>query len=411
MAAPGEGRRLGAWAATAMVVTNVVGVGIFLTPATMLRTVGSPAAATAIWLGMGLLSAAGAICYAELGTRFPRAGGGYVFLREGFGPATALVHGWISLLVVDPGLTAALALGLSQYLLALVEAPASWGPAVAMVTIVSFGAVTLLGIGASAALMTWTAAAKLLAVGALVTATLLRQEPPVLDPDAAAPVAGLPGAGAVAASVMAAFFAFGGWWELGRMAGEVAEPRRTMPSALLGGIALVTSIYVIATLGFMRVAGGGVPASDEALVAAMGTSLFGAWGPTALTAIVVVAVGGSLAATMLGSPRLYLAMARDGLFPRSLARFDPARGTAPWLTLVQVVLSCAYVAAGTFEQILGYFVPAAVFFLGLSAAAVLRLDRPSDPTIFRAPLHPLPILLFLTLVVGVLALFVVGRLL
>ena len=135
---------------------------------------------------MGLLSAAGALCYAELATRFPRAGGGYVFLREAFGPAAAFVYGWMSLLVIDPGLTAALAIGLSQYLLALVDAPASWGPAVAMATIASFGAVTLMGIGASAALMTWTAAAKLLAVGALVTATLLRQEPPALDPAAAA---------------------------------------------------------------------------------------------------------------------------------------------------------------------------------------------------------------------------------
>jgi basic amino acid/polyamine antiporter, APA family len=408
MAAPGDARRLGPWAATAMVVANVVGVGIFLTPATMLRTMGSPASATAIWLGMGLLSAAGALCYAELATRFPRAGGGYVFLREGFGPKAAFVHGWISLLVVDPGLTAALALGLSQYLLALMGAPPAWGPAAAMGAIVSFGAVTLVGIGASAALMKWTAAAKLFAVGVLVAATLMREEPTPVDQAAALAA---PGADAVAASVMAAFFAFGGWWELGRMAGEVAEPRRTMPRALLGGISLVTSVYVVATLGFMRVAAGRLPASDEALVAAIGTSLFGSWGSAALTAIVVVAVGGSLAATLLSAPRLYLAMARDGLFPRSLARFDASRGTAPWLTLLQVVLSCGYVAAGTFEQILGYFVPAAVFFLGLSAAAVLRLERPSDPAVFRAPFHPVPIVLFLTLVVGVLSLFVVGRLL
>ena len=110
------------------------------------------------------------------------------------------------------------------------------------------------------------------------------------------------------------------------MAGEVTAPRRTMPRALVGGIALVTAIYAVATLGFMRAAAGQAPGSDEALVAAIGASLFGSSGSGALTAIVVVAVGGSLAATLLGSPRLYLAMARDGLFPTALARFDRRAG-------------------------------------------------------------------------------------
>lgn len=407
MAPPGDPpRRLGTWAATAMVVANVVGVGIFLTPATMLRTMGSPAAATAIWLAMGLLSTAGALCYAELATRFPRAGGGYVFLREGFGPRAAFLHGWMSLLVVDPGLTAALGLGLSRYLLALAAAPAAWEQGAAMAVIVVFGAVTLIGIDASATLMKWTAAAKLVAVAVVVAATLARQSPASVDQAAAA---GLPSAGAIAGALIAAFFAFGGWWELGRMAGEVTAPRRTMPRALVGGIALVTSIYVVVSIGFMRAAAGLAPSSDEALVAAVGTSLFGAAGSPVLTGIVVVAVGGSLAATMLGAPRLYLAMARDGLFPRTLASFDPTRGTAPRLTLLQAALACGYIAIGTFEQILGYFVPAAVFFLGLSAAAVLRLPRPDDAAVFRAPFHPAPILLFLALAVTVLGLFVVGR--
>lgn len=408
MAQPSQPRRLGTWAATAMVVAQVVGVGIFLTPATMLRTVGSPAGATVIWMSMGLLSMAGALCYAELTTRFPHAGGGYVFLREGFGPRTAFVHGWMSALVVDPGVTAALGLGFSQYLLALVGVPSAWGPAAAMGTIATFGAVTLLGVNVSARLMTWTAGAKLLAVGGLVAATLGRTTPELGQP-VLAPADGTLGAEAVAASVIAAFFAFGGWWELGRMAGEVQAPRRTMPRALVGGIALVTCIYVLAGVGFMRAAAGQAATSDEALVAALGSALFGPAGSAVLTAIVLVAVGGSLAATMLGSPRLYLAMARDGLFPQALAASDTYRGTTPRLTLVQVVLACGYVAVGTFDQILGYFVPSAVFFLGLSAAATLRLPRPTAPDVFSAPFHPVPLLLFLALVGVVLALFVVGQ--
>jgi basic amino acid/polyamine antiporter, APA family len=142
----------------------------------------------------------------------------------------------------------------------------------------------------------------------------------------------------------------------------------------------------------------------------VGTALFGDAAGRLLAAMVVMAVAGSLAATLLGAPRVYLAMARDGLFPSRLARFDASRGASRGLTLVQVTLACGFVLIGTFNEILGYFVPSAVFFLGLSAAAVLILPRPaSDAAVFRAPLHPLPILLFLALIVAVLALFVVGQ--
>src|SRR5262245_11959618 len=111
-------RRLGTWAATAMVVTQVVGVVIFLTPATMIRTLGGAGSTLVVWAVRGPLSAAGALCYAELSTRFPLAGGAYVFLREAFGSRVAFIYGWMTLLVIDPGLTAALGIGLAQYLLA-----------------------------------------------------------------------------------------------------------------------------------------------------------------------------------------------------------------------------------------------------------------------------------------------------
>jgi APA family basic amino acid/polyamine antiporter len=121
-------------------------------------------------------------------------------------------------------------------------------------------------------------------------------------------------------------------------------------------------------------------------------------------------VAGSLAAVLLGAPRVYLAMARSGVFPASLVRFDPRRQSAPRATLIQIGLACLLVMLGTFDQILGYFIPAAVFFLGLSAAAILFLPRPPEsPGIFRAPWHPLPIIVFLILVVIMVVLFAVGR--
>jgi APA family basic amino acid/polyamine antiporter len=155
---------------------------------------------------------------------------------------------------------------------------------------------------------------------------------------------------------------------------------------------------------------GAMPESDQAFVSIVGAHLFGAAGGRLLAAMVVVAVTGSLAATLLGAPRLYVAMARDGVFPERLARMNAGRGSVPGSTLVQVVLASALVALGTFNDILGYFIPCAVFFLGLSAIAILILPRPpSDERVFETPCHPLPIALFLILVVALLVLFAVGQ--
>jgi APA family basic amino acid/polyamine antiporter len=393
-----------------MVVTQVVGVGIFLTPALMIRALGSTRAAFVIWAVMGTLSIAGAICYAELTTRFPTAGGGYVFLREGFGARSAFVFGWMALLVMDPGITAALGIGFAQYLLAAFGARPDLVPVAALATTVAFGVLTLAGVGASAAVLRWTAIAKFAIVAILVGAAAIRvgAELPV-HANAAAGV-GRIGMDAIAASFIAAFFAFGGWWELGRMSEEVESPRRTMPRALIGGLVLVTAIYAAVSLAYVMSAPTAVAGTDEAFVAIVGAALFGPTAGRLLALMVAIAVSGSLAATLLAAPRMYLAMSRDGLLPPQLAHFDERRGAAPALTLIQVSLACLLILLGSFDQILGYFVPVTVFFLALSAAAILRLPRPAaGGEVFRAPLHPVPILLFLFLMVSVMALFLIGQ--
>jgi APA family basic amino acid/polyamine antiporter len=391
-----------------MVVGEVVGVGIFLTPATMMRTLGTPARALVVWAVMGALSAAGALCYAELTTRFPQAGGAYVYLREAFGPRCAFVYGWMALLVVDPGLTAALGIGFSQYLLATTGGSAELATPVAVAAVVVFGLLTLLGLGASVRLLRGALIAKLTAVALLVVAALFRANdaaPAVLSAAGATPL----GPAALAASFIAAFFAFGGWWDVGRMSEEVESPRRTMPRVLLGGVALVTAIYVMVTAAFVLTTSG-TASSDEAMVAIVGAGLFGERAARLLALIVVIAVSGSLAAVLLGAPRVYLAMSRDRLFPARLARFDARRGTLPGATAVQVTLAVILVLLGTFDQILGFFVPGAIFFLGLSAAAVVKLPRPAPgEAVFRSPWHPLPIVSFLLLIVAMLALFAVGQ--
>jgi APA family basic amino acid/polyamine antiporter len=401
-------RRFGVWGAMAMIVAEVMGVGIFLTPAQMTRTLGSTEWVLGTWVVMGLLSAAGALCYAELGTRFPEAGGGYVYLREGFGRRTAFVYGWMSLLVMDPGLTAALGVGLATYLLVLFDAPSSLVPVVAIAAIVVLAIISVTGVENSARVLRWTAVAKLATIALLIVAALGGGGD--APSGSVATTTGAPAIPLIAGALMAAFFAFGGWWDLGKMSEEIVEPRRTLPAALLGGIVVVTVVYAGLSIAFMRVTQGSQPATDDAFVAAVGAELFGARAAQLLAAAVIIAVAGSLAAVLLGAPRVYLAMARGGVFPPGLVRFDQRRQAAPRATLIQVTLACVLVALGTFDQILGYFIPVVVFFLGMSAAALLRLPRPPDDgRVFRAPWHPVPVIVFLLLVAAMVVMFAYGR--
>lgn len=402
----GQDARLGTWAATALVVSEVVGVGILLTPATMMRTLGGVWAPMAMWLAMGALAGAGALCYAELATRFPRAGGTYVFLREGFGRRCAFVYGWMAMLVMDPGITAALGIGIAQYTLAAVGGPSRLTPLLAVGFIAGFALLATRGLGANARVLRTTATLKLLIVTVLVVAggaaLVSGERAPSGDTSF--------GAATLAPAAVAAFFAFGGWWDLGRMGEEVESPRRTMPMALVGGVLLVTLIYMMVTASFALAAPRSAAASDEALVASVGAALFGDAAGRLLAAMVVVTVAGSLAAVLFGAPRTYFAMARDRLLPGRFAWFDQERGSSPVGTLVQASLASALVLLGTFDQILGYFVPAAVFFLGLSAAALIRIDRSAGGgAVFRTPLYPLPLVLFLLQIVLMLVLFAVGQ--
>jgi len=314
----------------------------------------------------------------------------------------------MSLLVMDPGLTAALAVGLSQYVLALLGAPASLVPVVAIVSIIVMSGVSILGVENSARVLRWTAVAKLGVVIVLVAAVLVRGDAGSLTTTAVARP--MPSFQMLGGALMGAFFAFGGWWDLGKMSEEIVEPRRTLPVALAGGIAIVTLVYAGLSVAFIRVLRGVVPATDDAFVVALGAALFGGAAARWLAAAVAIAVAGSLAAVLLGAPRVYLAMARSGLFPARLVRFHPTRQSAPLATLVQVALACLLVTLGTFDQILGYFIPAAVFFLGLSAASILVLPRPQpDVSVFRSPWHPIPIIVFLLLVAVIVVLFAVAR--
>jgi APA family basic amino acid/polyamine antiporter len=368
----------------------------------MARSLGSPGLLLVVWLVSGLMALSGALCYGELAARFPEAGGAYVYLREAWGDTVAFLYGWKCLLVLDPGITAAWAAGVAEYAAALFPIGPGGGRAVALGTILVLAGLNALGTRIGARVLVSITVLKLVLLGFMIGAGFLSGRG---DFGHFVPfwgrVPGSPPLGqALAAGFVAAFFSFGGWWDAAKMAGEARDPARSMPRAFTLGVLSVTVVYVLTSAVFVYL----IPISQAswvpAFAAAVGGRLFGLAGGQVLSATVLAAVLGSVAAYVLSAPRVYLAMARDGLFPGALARRHSRLGTPVGAIAVQAGLACLLVAVGTFGQIVAYFLFATVAFIGLAAAALLRVPPPDR----RAALW-----VFLTLTMVLLVLLAVGN--
>lgn len=366
-------RHLGFAGATALVVGQVIAVGIFLTPAAMARLLASPFWLLVVWLVAGAMALCGSLVYGELAARYPEAGGGYVYLREAWGPRMAFLYGWKCCLVMDPGITAALATGLAAYVGYLVPIAPAGAPLVGIAAIAAGAAVNIAGARLGAGVISALAVLKIGALAAIVLAgfALGRGDWGHFVPLVARPAGAVPLGAALAGAFVSAFFAFGGWWEAAKLAGEVRDPARTMPRALSSGVAIVTLAYVLTSAAFLYLVPLAAVTSDEAFAAQAGAVLFGRAGGYVFAAIVVVSIAGSLLAIQMMLPRLYYAMSRDGLFPGSLGRLHPTRGTPVRAILLQAVLASILVAVGTFDAIIAYFIFVTVAFIGLTVAGAL----------------------------------------
>ncbi|HZI17775.1 MAG TPA: amino acid permease [Pyrinomonadaceae bacterium] len=402
-------RDVGLATATAVVVGEVIGVGIFLTPAGMAKSLGSPFWLLVVWLLMALTALCGALCYGELASRFPEAGGGYVYLRETYGRAVAFLYGWTAFLVIDPGLTAAFAAGLAGYAVYLTGLSPVWAKVVGVAAIVFVAAVNVAGVRAGGWLVRWLTVLKLSALGlilvwgfALGLGDWSHFEPLVERRPGSAPLLG-----ALAGALVAAFFSFGGWWDVSKLAGEVRDPARNLPRALVAGVLVVTVVYVLTSAVFIYLVAPERVTTAETFAAQAGEALFGRAGGVVFSAAVVLAVLGSLAGFVMSAPRVYFAMARDGLFFEAAARIHPRFGTPALAITLQAALACLLVLLGTFEQIISFFVFAVVLFIALTAAALFVLRRrEAAPAPFEAPGYPFTPLVFLLSLV--LMLFLLG---
>jgi APA family basic amino acid/polyamine antiporter len=402
-------RQIGLGTATAFIVGEVIAVGIFLTPAGMAKSLGSPVWLLIVWLLMGGMALCGALCYGELAARFPEAGGGYVYLREAYGRPIAFLYGWMALLVMDPGLTAALAVGLASYVGYVFNLSPVGLKAVAIGSIVFVASVNIRGVRLGGWLIRWLTVIKLALLGFLIVwgfgsrAGQWSNFTPL--------VAQRPGSetllGALAGGIVSAFFSFGGWWDISKMAGEVRDPKHTVPRALIYGVTILTTVYILTSAVFIYLVPPEQVASGETFAAQAGEALFGRLGGQVLSTIVIVAVMGSLAAVVMSAPRVYFAMARDGLFIPAAAAIHPRYGTPARAIIIQATLASLLVLVGTFNTIISYFVFVVVIFIALTVGALFVLRRrATNAIVYRTPGYPATPIVFLLLIA--LLLFLLG---
>jgi basic amino acid/polyamine antiporter, APA family len=403
---PGLQRRIGLRSAAALVVGGTVGVGIFLTPAGMARSLASPALVFLVWAFMGTAALCGALSFGELAARYPEAGGSYVYLREAHGPAVAFLYGWKCLLVMDPGLTAALATGLGAY--AQATLPGLSPKVVAVSAIAAIAAANLLGVRLAGAIGHGLAVAKIALLVGLVAWGFASGAGDAghFVPFLARRADAGPLVPALAGALVLAFFSFGGWWEAAKLAGEVRDPQRALPRALFLGVGAVTLLYASVSAVFLYLVPIDEGGSPETFAVQAGVALFGPAGGRVLSGLVTLFVLGSLFAFMTFAPRLYYAMARDGAAPGFVGRLDPRTGAPLRAIGLQATLAAALVVLGTFEAIVAYFVFVTVAFLALTVAGLYRLPPPAAG--YRVPGWPLTPFVFLAMLLVTLVLLGAG---
>jgi basic amino acid/polyamine antiporter, APA family len=403
----GYDRRLGTFDATMVVVGAIIGAGIFLNPAIVAQRVGTSALVLAAWGLGGAIAVVGALCFAELGARLPRAGGGYVYLRDAFGPLPAFLYGWTQLLVINTGGIAAVAITFASYTVDVAGAGDELVKPLAVAAIVFLSAVNAAGVRFGAWVQNTFTLLKLAALALLVGAGVWV----FVSGDGGAAAAGSPsapsGAGLVLAmgtALVAVLFAYGGWQHANNIAEEIRDPERRLPLALLVGVGIVVTVYVSANaaylvaLGPQGLAASTAPAADALRAAA------GRWGGVAIAVGVACSTFGILNVFIMAVPRVYQAMAADGVFFASVARLSPRTRTPTVGIWIQMAWAVLLALSGSYAQLLDWVIFGDWIFFGAIVATLFVYRRrdggpamdppggrvgPAPAGSFRAPWHPL----------------------
>lgn len=381
-ARPELARRIGLWGATAIVAGNVIGSGIFVAPGEVLRALGSVHAALAAWTLGGALSLAGALAFAELGAAYPYTGGAYVYLRRAFGDRMAFVFGWAELWVIKPTGAAGIAVVFAQYVHEIW--PLLPVRAFAVAALVLVYALNFRSVRASSHTQLALTLAK--ALGLAVLAALAAQAVPAV----AQPHRPLPELAAWGAALVPILWTYDGWSDVNYVAGEIRRPERVIPWSLILGTTLVTGLYVAVVLAVHAGVDAAALGSNSPVLTTLARAAWGEAGARAVSALVLVSTFGSLLAGAITTPRIFWAMGRDGLFFARLGAVHGRFGTPHWAIVAIAFGAIAFVLAGTFDQIITYFVFVMWLFYALTGVALFRLRHidPMTPRPYRARGYP-----------------------
>lgn len=386
--AAGLPRTLGVWSAAAAAVGLTIGSGIFRVPSIIAAEAGSVGAIALVWILGGVISLCGALTVAELAALFPRAGGLYVYLREAYGALPAFLFGW-SWFFIRSAASAGTALVFVAYLRTFVPMGDATQRAVAVALIVLVGAANYRSTRLGALIQDASTWAKVLAILALAVALFALGDP--RGGAFGAPVALAPtSAGGVGVALVAALFAYDGWIAATLIAGEVRDPARALPRALAWGTGAVVATYLAINAAYLYALPIPALAASPAVAVDAMTRVAGAAGTAVIAALVMLSTFGGLNAGLMTGPRVYYAMAEDGLFFRRVAAVHPRYGTPHVAVALLVVLTSVNASVRTFEQLAEAFVLLLYPFIALTVAAVfvLRRRRPELARPYRTAGYP-----------------------
>jgi APA family basic amino acid/polyamine antiporter len=372
-----------------LVMGGIIGSGIFVTPAEVARHVTTPVLIVGVWILGGLVALAASFIYAELAARRPEVGGQYAYLRDAYGPMPAFLYGWALLLVIQSGGMAAVAITFARYFADLVQLPVP-DSAVAVGVLAVLTLINCTGVKSGSNVQSGLMVLKILAISVLVIVGLLFA--PAASPQAAAQaVPSTSTIAAIGAAMTPVMFSYGGWQTSSFVAGEMRDPQRDLARGLLLGVAGVILLYTavafvcVHALGPVGLGESKTPATDVMRLA------LGNKGATFIAIAVTISTLGFLSQGMLTAPRVYFAMAEDGLFFRRVAEVS-ARSRVPVVAIILQGVAAAVIAlSGTFGQILSYVVSVDFIFFGLTGLAlfVFRRRNPDQAISFKVPGHPL----------------------
>lgn len=395
MSQPQLARRLGLFDATMIVMGGIIGSGIFMNPSVVALQVHTPFLILGAWVLGGLFALAAAFIWAELASVRPDVGGQYAYLREAFHPLVAFVYGWVLLLVIQTGGMAAVAVTFSRYFVELTNLPISY-PQLAAIVLGVLTLINCLGVRAGGTLQSVLMVLKIVALAALVACGLLlagRSPSPQHFLDRPASFDLLTAFGAALVPVI---FSYGGWQTATFVAGEIKEPRRNLPRGLIFGVIGVVVLYLAANVVYISVLGTEGLAASKAAASDVMRNALGDFGSRAIAAGIAISTVGFLSQSMLTAPRVYFAMANDGLFFKSVGMVHP-KTRAPIVAIALQGLLAIFVALlGTYESILNYVVSVDVIFFGLTACCIFVFRKHETAAgATRVPGHPFTTLIFI----------------